>query len=390
MHRWGVACAVAVTVNLVVGCSSGAEDQVASTMATEPTTPGWDAYVGSPYENHLTSAIWNGEEMVLVGFDHSTPEFRNVLAAYHPASGSWSELPALPTDVPVTVNAMEPSKLGVVVAGLGCDPETSVDSDDDLVCSPGDLRTYLQPHGEDAFVALETPVRAQSRRSIPELVQGTRGGNPYLRDAERLYRLTDSKEWELVDSSGEGGPNLCQVGDQILGTVAGAGQGEGRPRNVQLATFDAEAERWTPIDLPTHGSSGSLRCGNGSSALFRITNEDPAVDSAFIVSADAPPVEITIEAGLHLDNITFDGKTFLTTGTFITKDVTPYTAGKHLYVFDPGGGPLRESSHPVRPAQTIEAFPMDGKVALYSTSTATEAAGITHEREVRTLIAAGD
>lgn len=349
----------------------------------EPSRPGWDGYVNLEMQNHLGSAVWNGEEMVLVSFDDVDGTFRNMVAAYDPAIGAWRTLPDLPTDIPVTVNGLVASRHGVVVEGLGCDPGLSQDDGDGLRCVPGDVRTFLLPPGEDAFIEIDAPVRSEDEFGPVWFAEGTGAGDPHLVMDGSVYRLTDGTGWNLVDGL-DASSSLCAVGGEFFGMVSGDEQGEGLPPFERLAQFDDDTKQWVEVELPVQGSYGTLHCGDGRSAWFEIMNEEPAAKATYLVTADAPPVEVDVAADVLVSSVTFAGDVFLADVTRVVPGELPSNATHQLHMLDESSAELVPSDLPPG-NDSVEVRALDGKVGLFLTQSWGSNGEPTSNYEVRDL-----
>lgn len=299
---------------------------------------------------------------MLVTFDHKGGAFRNQGRAYDPQDGTWRDLKPLPTDVPVTVNSVVSSRIGVVVAGVTCDPARSTDDGDGLRCSPGDVRTFVLRGGTDAFVEVPSPRRASDLARPPSLASGSSEGDAFMSVDGAAYQLMDGARWEQRAGQGASG-DLCPIGNALFGIVGGTATSKGTPQTEQLARLDERTQTWIPVGLPAKGSYGTLHCGDGSSAWYRVENEEPAVDASYLVTATGPPIEIGIPRDLHLGTITFDGATFAVDTSLVDPAVMPDRAVHQIQLLDTATHQLvRSTDTPSNGA--VELYPLDGKVVL--------------------------
>ncbi|HWJ97099.1 MAG TPA: hypothetical protein VNQ33_03000 [Acidimicrobiales bacterium] len=362
MKRWLNVSWPVIVLGLLVSCGTGSSGRLESVASHQD----WDGYVVPEVQDVITSAVWNGREMVLVAFDHHGQRFENTVAAYDPTVGTWRDLHDLPSDLPVTVNALVASPQGVVATGVTCDPATSMIDGDGLACSPGDIRTFLLPNGDDAFVEIAAPSRRTTSQSIPSLAHGVSADGPYLWVDGSVFRLDQDRQWVPLGGTPVG-MELCQLGQRLVGVATDPRPPSGSPLD-RLVEYDGTSHQWIPLDLPAQGNFGTLHCGLDA-AWFELMNEEPARREDYLIRSDGDPTRIKTPPNMLVGSITFDGTQLTTWASEVDPGTLPSDQRGQLYILDTSTATLVSAADRSLPVHaTLEVYPLDGISSLYATT----------------------
>lgn len=289
---------------LAAACGSPSPDARTAETAQNPAArtagrvvasnaPGWEAM--DPPAGVGQSIVWTGKSLIAVGYGSRTYHGQLQAVAYHPASGDWTELPALTSISDSTNPKLGTDADGRVFLIVGeCDENEGYDTPPGACPYARRTAFVLDQVGWKPLALPDSLQNGDGHVGDSTSFVGPSDGAAFFTVQHRIAQVTTDEVIDLGAPPQSGMTDLCAIRTGLVAVRALSDHGD--PTDLRVDQMDASGH-WTGLEPSAEVATMADHALTGGDVLIPTPSCGPAGQTIFLSQSGGASIAATLTIG---------------------------------------------------------------------------------------------